>query len=132
MDKKSLHIISHELPYPPTRGNVMGIYYRIRALHAAGIEIILHTFYKHFMLADPLSAYCKVIYQYPRISNWKIQNLKQPFFVQSRRSEALVKVLAADDHPILFEGLHTTFHFEDNRLRGRRKYVRKTYIRLLA
>ncbi len=102
----------------------MGIYHRIRALHEAGIEIILHTFYKQFMLANPLSAYCKVIYQYPRLSIWKIQNLKFPFFVQSRRSEALVNVLAADDHPILFEGLHTTFHFDDSRLRGRRKYVR--------
>ncbi|HMZ49826.1 MAG TPA: glycosyltransferase, partial [Flavobacteriales bacterium] len=47
-----------------------------------------------------------------------------PYVVVSRRSDELVERLLEDDHPILFEGLHSCYHLGDNRLAGRRRFVR--------
>jgi hypothetical protein len=49
---------------------------------------------------------------------------REPFIVLSRKNNLLLKNLQADDHPIIFEGLHTT-HFLDNpALAGKIKMVR--------
>lgn len=124
MDPPCLHIISLEIPYPPLRGNVSGIFHRIRSLKDAGVDIILHVFYKKFGLPDELAKYCRTVYLYPRKPMWKITGLQLPLYVQSRRSDQIVDLLCRDKHPILFEGLHCLFHFEDPRLADRKKFVR--------
>ncbi|HNT22633.1 MAG TPA: glycosyltransferase family 4 protein [Saprospiraceae bacterium] len=124
MDSPCLHIVSLDIPYPPLRGNVSGIYHRIRSLKEAGVEVILHAFYKKFSLPDELTKYCRTIYLYPRKAMWKITGLRLPLFVQSRRSAQLLDMLCQDKHPILFEGLHCLYHFEDPRLADRKKFIR--------
>jgi hypothetical protein len=47
-----------------------------------------------------------------------------PFVVVSRSSEKLMENLLRDHFPILFEGLHSCFHLNDERLSGRIKIVR--------
>jgi hypothetical protein len=134
---KNLHIISLEVPYPPLRGNVIGIYHRIKSLYEAGVSITLHAFYKNLNFPEDLANYCKSVYLYPRKPMWRVANLTFPLFVQSRRDPSLMDRLLADSDPIWFEGLHTLFHFEDPRLRERKKYIRmhnveSTYYRHLA
>lgn len=124
MSKKTLHIISLEIPYPPYKGSSIDILNRIKVLHAAGIDIILHAFYKKWDLPEELTKYCKSIYLIPRNKIWDLKSLSLPMYVQSRRSDSMVKILCEDTHPILFEGLHTLFHFDDPRLRHRKKAVR--------
>ena len=124
MEPPCLHIISLEIPYPPLRGNVSGIFHRIRTLKEAGVDIILHAFYKKFGLPDELAKYCRTVYLYPRKPMWKITGLHLPLYVQSRRSTQLMNRICQDKHPILFEGLHCLYHFEDPRLADRKKFVR--------
>ena len=47
-----------------------------------------------------------------------------PFVVITRSSEKLMENLLRDTYPILFEGLHSCFHLNDDRLKGRVKIVR--------
>lgn len=124
MEPPCLHIVSLDIPYPPLRGNVSGIFHRIRSLQEAGVNIILHAFYKKFGLPDELAKYCRTVYLYPRKPMWKITGLHLPLYVQSRRSDQLVNTLCQDKHPILFEGLHCLYHFEDPLLADRKKFVR--------
>lgn len=113
-----------EIPYPPIRGNVIGIYHRIKALHESGVSIILHAFYKKLSFPEELTQYCTKVYLYRRKPLWHPVSLHHPLFVQSRRDPHLVETLMTDTSPIWFEGLHTLFHFEDNLLRDRKKYIR--------
>ncbi|MEP7322866.1 MAG: hypothetical protein ABI761_13145 [Saprospiraceae bacterium] len=124
MNKKTLHIIALDIPYPPNRGSVVGIFNRIKAFHEAGVEIILHAFYKEFKAPEDLAVYCKTVYLYKRKPIWNLIHLKVPLYIQSRRSDQLVQMLLKDESPILFEGLHTLYHFNDPELSERRKYVR--------
>jgi hypothetical protein len=48
--------------------------------------------------------------------------------VLSRRSENLIRNLLKDNHPILFEGLHTCYYLNDARLKNRRKVYRESNI----
>lgn len=47
-----------------------------------------------------------------------------PFVVATRSSEKLIENLLRDNHPILFEGLHSCFHLNDERLSNRIKITR--------
>ncbi|MEO5582209.1 MAG: hypothetical protein ABIR66_05930, partial [Saprospiraceae bacterium] len=124
MNKKTLHIISLDIPFPPNRGSVVGIFNRIKTFHEAGVEIILHAFYKEFKAPEELAVYCKTVYLYKRKPIWSILNLRVPLYIQSRRSNQMVEILSKDKSPILFEGLHTLYHFTDPVLSNRKKYVR--------
>ena len=103
---------------------MIGIYHRIKSLYEAGVSITLHAFYKNLNFPEELANYCKSVYLYPRKPMWRLANLTFPLFVQSRRDPSLVDRLLADSAPIWYEGLHTLFHFEDRRLRDRKKYIR--------
>ena len=39
-----LHIVSFDIPYPANYGGVIVIFNQIKALHAAGVKVILHCF----------------------------------------------------------------------------------------
>jgi hypothetical protein len=44
MEERKLHIVCHDVPYPPDYGGVFDLYYTIRNLHEQGIKIHLHCF----------------------------------------------------------------------------------------
>lgn len=48
----------------------------------------------------------------------------EPFIVATRRSSELAERLLADEHPVLFEGLHCCGLLDDPRFSGRKKLVR--------
>ncbi len=114
-----VHIVSFDLPYPANYGGAIEVYYKIKALHDAGISVILHAFLygeKKALNAQlsPLRAICHAIYCYPRRSFWhNFAHLQTPYISHSRRHPDLLRRLSADKHPILLEGLHCCAYLPD-------------------
>jgi tRNA isopentenyl-2-thiomethyl-A-37 hydroxylase MiaE len=120
-----LHIIAFDVPYPADYGGVIDIYHKLEALHKAGAEIILHMYqYGRQQSTSKLKKYCKELHYYKR-STYKNPFIGSvPYIVNSRSSEVLLANLRKDNAPILFEGLHCTFHLSDASLKNRFKIVR--------
>lgn len=132
-----LHVISLDVPYPPNYGGVIDIYYKLKALHAQGIKIHLHTFQYGRNESPVLRKICEQVYYYDRMDPIASMPYKVPHIVKSRRSEVLLKRLEMGPYPILFEGLHTCFYINHPILADRPKFVRMhnvewQYYRLLA
>lgn len=83
------------------------MFYKIKALHETGADILLHYFaYRPGRQADDLKPFCKHIYAYRRKCFFRSVPLSRPFIVQSRVNRELVQRLNNDKHPVLLEGLH--------------------------
>ena len=123
-EKKYLHVISFDIPYPPNYGGVIDVYYKLKALKEAGIKIHLHCFEYSRNKSAKLNDYCESVTYYKR--NIYKTNLfgKTPYIVASRSTEDLINNLLKDDFPILFEGLHSCYFLSDKRLKKRKKIVR--------
>ncbi|MBK7109311.1 MAG: hypothetical protein IPH61_09350 [Bacteroidetes bacterium] len=120
----SLHIISFNVPYPPDYGGVIDVYYKIKALHAAGVKIHLHTFIYGRKESSELESLCESVKYYKRKPMWQGIFTNKPMIVDSRRSNALLQNLLKDNYPILFEGLHACYYLNDVKLSKRFKMVR--------
>jgi hypothetical protein len=121
---KHLHVISFDVPYPPTYGGVIDVFYKVKALHDKGIRVHLHCFQYGRESSVQLERITEKVYYYQRNVAKSQLFAKLPYIVISRSSEELMNNLLADDHPILFEGLHTCSMLADDRLRDRMKVVR--------
>jgi len=122
---KYLHIVAFDLPFPPNYGGIIDIYYKIKALHEIGVKVILHTFLYNGKIGAPeLETICSGVHYYSRrrFSNPFVGEL--PYIVATRNDPQLLKNLKADSHPILFEGLHTTYYLNHPSLKKRFKIVR--------
>src|SRR5687767_2494452 len=85
------------------------MFFKIKALAQKGKKIILHYFdYNPLRNAEGLEHDCIEIHTYHRKPILNALPLSQPFIIQSRINEKLVKRLNEDNHPILMEGLHCT------------------------
>jgi hypothetical protein len=122
--KKSIHVISFDIPYPPTYGGVIDVFYKLKAFKEAGIKVHLHCFEYSRNKTAKLNDFCESVTYYKR--NIYKTNLfgKTPYIVASRSTEDLINNLLKDDYPILFEGLHSCYHLSDKRLKKRKKIVR--------
>jgi hypothetical protein len=134
---RHLHIIALNVPWPANYGGVIDIYHKIKALHAAGVKIILHCFAYGRPPARELDALCERVYYYKRRTGWLTNLSLLPYNVYSRKHPGLLKNLLADDYPILFEGLHSCYYLTDKRLEGRFRVYRESniehdYYRMLA
>lgn len=121
---RHIHVIAFDIPYPPNYGGVIDVFYKVRALHEAGLKVHLHCFEYGRKLSVDLTKYCFTLKSYPRKVNKTLFFSSLPYIVVSRSSELLIKNLAKDNHPILFEGLHSCYHLNDFRLAHRKKFVR--------
>jgi hypothetical protein len=120
-----LHVVAFDIPYPANYGGVIVIFNQIKALQAQGVKVILHCFQYGDRKPQPeLAAFCHEVYYYKRSRSliWQLSLL--PFIMQTRMNRALLKRLRKDDHPILFEGMHTAGFVWKKRLRARQKLVR--------
>ena len=119
---KALHIVSFDNPYPANYGGVIDVFYRIKALHEAGVKIYLHAFaYGVRKPNKELEDYCEKVYYYARKSF--VFSLK-PYIVSSRNDAQLLANLLKDEHPILFEALHCCYFLDHPALAKRIKWVR--------
>lgn len=123
MDKR-LHVISFDIPWPANYGGVIDVYYKLKALTELGVKIQLHCFEYGRNESNELKELCEKVYYYHRKTTRSYLFRRKPFIVATRSSEELVQRLLKDDHPILFEGLHSCYHLADDRLESRFKIVR--------
>lgn len=124
MSNPRLHIVSFDVPYPANYGGVIDVFYKLKALHAAGVQITLHCFQYGRAKSPELEKYCTKVNYYPRKTSVFQLFSSEPFIVNSRKSDLLLNALAADDAPILFEGLHCCAYVDHPLLKGKNKIVR--------
>ena len=121
---KDLHIISFNIPYPPSYGGLIDIYYKIRQLYEAGYLIHLHAFEYNRKPSPDLEKYCTTFNYYKRRKGIFSFLSSKPYIVYSRKNPLLLANLLKNDYPILFEGLHSCYYLNDIALRNRIKLVR--------
>jgi glycosyltransferase involved in cell wall biosynthesis len=121
---KHLHIVTHDVPWPADFGGVVDLFYKIQALHKAGIKIHLHCFHTTRPEQSILNRYCESVHYYQRKSIYASLSLTIPYIVKSRNSEALLENLKKDNYPILLEGIHCTYWFNKGMLNHRQVFVR--------
>lgn len=118
-----LHIISHDVPYPANFGGVIDIFFKIKVLHGIGIKIHLHCFVKNRPAQLELEKYCETVNYYNRKSYLNL-SFSIPYIVSSRKSNLLLENLQKDNYPILFEGVHCTYHLYKNEFINRKLFIR--------
>lgn len=123
-----LNIIALNIPWPPNYGGIIDIYYKIKALHALGIKIILHCFEYERGASPELESLCDQVYYYKRRTGLKSNFTYLPYNVYSRKNKNLILNLLENDYPILFEGLHSCYYIGDPRLKNRKKIFRECNI----
>ncbi len=112
--------------YPADYGGAIDVFYRIKALHDAGVRVILHCTYKgQLNRYAELESLCEQVYYYSRNMSVFNQFSRLPYAVLTRKDSRLLENLAKDDYPILFEGLVTCFFINHPVLAGRTKYFRE-------
>jgi hypothetical protein len=121
---KHLHIVSFAVPYPVIHGGLFDLYYKLIALHGAGVKIHLHCF-AHKPVREPeLEKYCSSVNYYPRKTGLRGASPSVPYIVSSRTNADLKRELLKDDHPILLEGIHCTHLLNDAAFASRRMILR--------
>src|SRR6185295_14876597 len=75
-----------------------------------------------------LEALCEKVFYYERKTGFFSNLSVLPYNVKSRMSVELENNLLADDHPILFEVLHTCYLMKDPRFKNRKKIYRHSNI----
>ena len=128
MPDRHLHIVSFSIPYPANYGGVIDVYYKLKALHKAGIRIHLHCYQYDRHKAIELNEFCETVNYYTRKTGFKSQLSLKPYILVSRQSDELLKNLLSDDYPILFEGLHSCYYLSHNSLQGRTLIYRESNI----
>jgi len=121
---KHLHIVCFDVPYPADYGGVIDVFYRIKALHSFGVQIHLHCFEYGRGRQNELNKYCVEVNYYKRYTGFKGLSITIPYIVKSRANKSLLTALSRDDHPILLEGIHTTYFLFTGDLKHRKVFVR--------
>lgn len=124
MNDRRLHIICHDVPYPVDYGGVFDLFYKIKALHAEGIQIQLHCFDYGRGRQPILENYCVQVHYYERLEGHKGFSTSIPYIVCSRMQESLFENLLKDKDPILMEGVHCSALLLDERFADRPTILR--------
>ena len=119
-----IHIVSFDVPCPVNYGGVIDVFFKLKALHERGFKVHFHCFEYGREHSERLESLCYSVDYYKRDMSFLKFFSKKPFIVISRISEGLIQNLLKDDYPIILEGLHTCGVLLDNRMQGRRIYVR--------
>jgi len=128
MSEIHLHIISFTIPYPPNYGGAIDVFFKIKALHSAGVNVHLHCFSYDRQPAPELEIYCHEVHYYPRKTGLSSALTWKPYIVFSRRSDRLLENLTKDEFPILFEGLHSCYYLSHPALKNRFRIYRESNI----
>jgi hypothetical protein len=124
MQDRNLHIVCHDVPYPPDYGGVFDLFYKILALHEQGIQIHLHCFTSGRDEQPLLNRYCQQVHYYPRRTGHKGFSHQLPYIVCSRSNPELLERLLEDKYPILLEGVHCSYLLQDRRFSARKILLR--------
>lgn len=128
MQDKHLNIISFAIPSPPNYGGIIDVYYKLVAMKNAGIKLHLHCF-QYDRDPDPqLLSICETVHYYKRNTGLRSLFSFTPYIVLSRKNKELLAALLKNDHPILFEGLHSCYFLNDTNLNSRKRIYRESNI----
>ncbi len=108
MSLQNLHVIAFNVPFPADYGGVIDIYYKLKALKQAGIQIILHCYTYGRKPSKELEDLCFKVHYYQRKSGWVYFLQSNPYIVTTRNANNMPKMVLRDNIPVLFEGLHST------------------------
>lgn len=100
------------------------MFYKISALNELGVDVHLHCFKYGREESAALNSVCASVHYYERSRQRSLLFSSDPFIIASRRSEELLNRLAADDLPVLFEGLHCCAYLSHERLKQKLRIVR--------
>ena len=106
--QKTLQIVVFDNPSPPNYGGVIDVYYKLQALKALDVKLILHVFYSERNQFQELELLCDELYTYKRNKSILNHFSLVPFAVKSRTSKQLLQQLNKSSAPILFESLVST------------------------
>jgi hypothetical protein len=121
---RHLNIIAMDIPLPANYGGVIDVYFKMKSLLALGVKIHLHVYEYGRSRNDDLLKVCESVSYYPRRTTRQYLLHRKPYIVASRNSNRLINALCRNDYPILFEGLHTCYYLDHQRLKNRLKIVR--------
>ena len=121
---KKINIISFDVPYPPNYGGVIDVFYKIKALKELGVAVHLHTFEYGRTPQQILEKYCDSVCYYKRNIHLKNVFSPLPFLVKTQKNKTLITNLQANNYPILFEGLHSTYPLLKTVFKNRTTLVR--------
>ncbi len=124
MPEKKLHLLAFNIPYPADYGGVIDIFYKIRALQRAGVDVILHCYAYGRQTSKELEDLCYKVHYYPRASGFSYFLKKDPYIVVTRNANTVPENLLRDRYPVLFEGLHTTACLDQCLEAGKKVIVR--------
>jgi hypothetical protein len=116
------------VPFPANYGGVIDVFYKLVWLKKMDVRVHLHCFAYGRPPASELEALCEKVYYYPRKTGLRSFFSLLPYTVKSRQSKELEENLLRDQHPILFEVLHTCYLLNDERFKGRLKIYRHSNI----
>lgn len=122
--QKSLHIVSFDVPFPPSYGGVIDVFYKIKALKESGVDVHLHCFMYGREKSAELEKICASVKYYNRQMSNNLLFSSLPYIIASRRSEELLQNLSKDNLPVLFEGLHCCAYLDAPELQAKKKLVR--------
>lgn len=121
---KKLNIVSFNVPYPPDFGGAIDVFYKLKSLSEAGVQIYLHIFEYGRGRPSELEKYCEKIFYYKRDRSLLNGMQLSPYIVSSRNNKVLVKNLNTNQAPVLFEGIHTTAPLKNKAFQSERTLVR--------
>jgi len=122
---KSLQLVAFDNPNPPDYGGAVDLYYKLEAFHSLGVKINLHLFtYGDRNAYGPLYDFCEEVIFYKRSMSTSALLSEKPFIVKSREHPELLKNLAQNPSPILFEGIHCCAYLHREELKNHFKMVR--------
>lgn len=100
------------------------MFHRIKSLHREGIKIHLHCYEYGRGRPKELEAFAAEVNYYERGDAASTLFSPLPHIIRSRTSRALLERLRQDDHPVLFEGEHTTWPLTQGDWSGRKVVIR--------
>ena len=122
--RRHINIVVFDVPDPPNYGGVIDSYNKILSLNKEKVKVHLHCFLYGRATSEYLEKVCESVTYYKREMSLAYFFSKVPFIVRTRANIELLDNLKANDYPILFEGLHTTYYLDHEDLSKRTKLVR--------
>lgn len=119
-----IHIVCFDIPYPANYGGVIDVFFKLKALVGRGFKVHLHCFEYGREHSPKLESMCQSVNYYKRDTSFGKLLHRIPYIVTSRISEDLIQNLMKDDYPIILEGLHSCGVLLDERMNGRKIFVR--------
>src|SRR6201991_3519439 len=113
-----------DVPWPVDYGGVFDLFYKLKALHEAGIKVHLHCFRCKRDESSELNQYCEEVFYYQRQEGHKGFSHKLPYIVASRADQSLRDRLLQDEYPILLEGVHCSYLLQNEKFANRKIILR--------